>query len=120
MHLNCRWACEVRTSDVKLRADSTPEKLHNILCRLVILTHFHSFVNIMYTCKVIRRHRKSDTTVCGIKSYRLRAQVRIRAQLIIRKGAETGGATSVGKICTVRSVKRQRSANCCLLTRFLT
>ena len=34
------------------------------------------------------------------------------AQLIIRKGAETGGATGVGKIRTVRNVKRQKSANC--------
>ena len=55
-------------------------------------------------------------TVRGIKSYRLRTQVRtrirVRAQLIIRKGAETGGATGVGKIRTDRSVKRQRSANC--------
>ena len=33
-------------------------------------------------------------------------------QLIIRKGAETGGATGIGKICTDRSVKQQRSANC--------
>ena len=32
--------------------------------------------------------------------------------MIIRKGAETGGATGVGKIRTDRSVKRQRSANC--------
>ena len=50
------------------------------------------------------------------KSYHLRAQVRIRirirAQLIIRKGAETGGATDVGKIRMDRSVQRQRSANC--------
>ena len=42
----------------------------------------------------------------------MRIRVRIRVQLIIRKGAETGGATGVGKICTDRSVKRQRSANC--------
>ena len=50
------------------------------------------------------------------KSYRLRTQIQIRvwirAQLIIRKGAETGGAMGVGKIRMDRSVKRQRSANC--------
>ena len=55
-------------------------------------------------------------TVCDIKCYCLRAQirirVRIRAQLIICTGAETGGATGVGKIRTDRSVKRQRNANC--------
>ena len=50
----------------------------------------------------------------ALKSYRLRAQVwiRIQAQLIICRGAETGGTTGVGKIRTDRSVKRQRSANC--------
>ena len=42
----------------------------------------------------------------------IRIRVRIRAQLIICKGAETGGATGVEKIRTDRSVKRQRSANC--------
>ena len=42
----------------------------------------------------------------------MRMRVRIWAQLIIRKGAETGGAMGVGKIRTDRSVKRQRSANC--------
>ena len=51
-------------------------------------------------------------TVRGKKSYRLRARVRIRAQLIIRRGAETGGATGVEKIRTDRRVKQQRSANC--------
>ena len=43
---------------------------------------------------------------------RIRIRVWIRAQLIIRKGSETGGATGVGKIRTDRSVKRQRRANC--------
>ena len=78
-------------------------------------------VNQSYTSRICYRMRNSQDILAihkyALKSYRLLAQVRIqirvriRAQLIIRKGAETGGATGVGKIRTDRSVKRQRSAN---------
>ena len=77
------------------------------ICLTKSTTNSSSHTSMLYMNKYGTWHKKS---------YCLRAQirirVRIRAQLIIRKGAETGGATGVGKIRTDRSFKRQRSANC--------